>query len=260
MIETVASRPRLPIIGSHGDYVSANKPRGAGRQATFDPAAEGLFAERQTLLSARRRVVVGVSSQHTCGLRVRQSVQAVSRRSVPRQVRRTSCVSGSRGTTSDDSSARGLGKAAQLQVGRIRHDGQHPKRQQSDFVWFQAICSRGAVLVRQSIVLEEKVVIAVQRPATKARDAENLFSALVSPQPQNTNLQEFKTQESSSETMERLQGCTEVQSLRVSTSCSNRLPSRNQRRQEVSQQTCHQTKQFEGRYTRSRREMYTAMC
>lgn len=256
MSETITTSSGLPIIGSHGDHVSANQPRRAGRQATFDPAAEGLLAERQTLLPAGRRVVGGVSSDYTCGLRVRQSVQAIGRRGVPRQVRGSSCVSGSRDTTSDDSSARGLGKTAWLQVGRVGHDGQHPKCQQSNLVWLQTLCSRGAVLVCPSIVLEEEVVVADQRSGTAPRNAEDLFAALVSTQSQRPNLQESKTQRQRSETVERIQGCAEMQPLRVSAPCSNRLPSRYQRRQEVSKQTCHPKKQLKGRDPRSRREVH----
>lgn len=256
MTETIKSSFGLPIIGGHGDHVSADQPRGAGRQATFDPAAEGLPAERQTLLPARRRVVGGVSSDYACGLRVRQSVQAIGRRGVPRQVWGSSCVSGSRDTTSDDSSARGMGKAARLQMGSVGHDRQHSKCQQSNFVWLQTLCSRGAVLVCPSIVLEEEVVIAHKRSGTAPRDAKDLFAALVSAKSETTNRQESETQGQRSETVERLQGCTEMQSLRVSTPCSNRLSSRSQRRQEVRQQTCHSKKQLKGRDTRSRREVH----
>jgi len=259
MIETITSSFGLPIIGGHGDHVSADQPRGAGRQATFDPAAEGLPAERQTLLPARRRVVDGVSSDYACGLRVRQSVQAIGRRGVPRQVWGSSCVSGSRDTTSDDSSARGMGKAARLQMGGVGHDRQHTKRQQSNLVWLQALRSRGAVLVCPSIVLEEEVVIAHKRSGTAPRDAKDLFAALVSSKPETTNCQESETQGQRSETLERLQGCTEMQSLRVSTPCSNRLSSRSQRRQEVRQQTCHPKKQSEGRDPRSRREVHPSL-
>lgn len=259
MIETITLSSRLPIIGGHGDYVSANQPRGAGRQATFDPAAEGLLAERQTLLPAGRRVVDGVSSDYACGLRVRQSVQAIDRRGVPRQVWGSSCVSGSRDTASHDSSKTILGEAAWLQMGRIRHDGQHPKRQQSNFVWLQTLCSRGAVLVCPSIVLEEEVVSAYQRSSTTPQDAEDLFSAVVSTQSQRANRQESETQRSRSGTLGRVQGRTEMQSLWVPTPCSHRLSSRHQRRQEISQQTCHSEKQFEGRNPRSRREVYSVM-
>ena len=256
MIETITSSFGLPIIGGHGDHVSADQPRGAGRQATFDPAAEGLPAERQTVLPARRRVVDGVSSNDTCGLRVCQSVQAIGGWGVPRQVWGSSCVSGSRDTTSDDSSARGLGTTAQLQVGRIRHDRQHPKRQQSDLVWLQTLCSRGAVLVCPSIVLEKEVVGADQRPSTTPRDAEDLFAALVSTEPKTTSCQESKTQRQRSETVERIQGCSEMQSLRVSAPRRHRLPSHHQRRQEISQQTCHSEKQLESGNPRSRREVH----
>jgi len=256
MIETITPPFWFLIIPDHGGYVPANRSGGAGRQATFDPASEGLLAERQTLLPARRRVVDGVSSNDTCGLRVRQSVQAVGRRGVPRQVWGSTRVSGSRDTTSDDSSARGLGKAARLQVGRIGHDRQHPKRQQSDLVWLQTLCSRGAVLVCPSIVLEEEVVGADQRPSTTPRDAKDLFAALVSTEPKTTSCQESKTQRQRSETVERIQGCSEMQSLRISAPRRHRLPSHHQRRQEISQQTCHSEKQLKSGNPRSRREVH----
>lgn len=249
MIETVASTLRLPIIGRHGGRISASQSRGAWYQAPLDRVAEGLPTARQSIFPGRRRMVDGVSSQHTCGLWVHQSVQAIGGRGVPRQVWGSSCVSGSRDTTSDDSSARVLGKATRLQMGRIGHDRQHPKRQQSDFVWLQTLCSRGAVLVCPSIVLEEEVVVADQRPGAAPRDAKDLLAALVSTESQRSNLQESETQGRRSETMERIQGCTEVQSLRDSAPCNNRLSPRHQGRQEVSQQTCHTEQQFKGRDT-----------
>ena len=229
----------LPIIGSHEDRVPTSQPRGPWYQAPLDHASEGLFTARQGVFPRRRGVVDRVSSQHACGLRVHQSVQAIGRRGVPRQVWGSSCVSGSRDTTSDGSSTRGLGKAARVQVGRIRHDRQHPKRQQSNLVWLQALCSRGAVLVCPSIVLEEEVVGANQRSGTTPCDAKDLLAAVVSSESQRTNSKKFKTQGSRKEYLERIQGCAEVQPLRAATPCSNRLPPRHQGRQEVSKQTCH---------------------
>lgn len=259
MIETITSLPWLLIIGGYGSYVSANQSGGAGSQATFVPASEGLLAERQTLLPAGRRVVDGVSSDYACGLRVRQSIQAVGRRGVPRQVWGSSCVSGSRDTTSDDSSARVLGKAARVQVGRIGHDGQHSKRQQSNLVWLQALRSRGAVLVCPSIVLEEEVVVANQRPSATPRDAEDLFAALVSTEPQKSSCQSHKAQGSRTSALERVQGCTEMQPLRDAAPCGHRLPSRHQGWQEVGQQTCHATEQPEGRDPRGRGEVHPSL-
>jgi len=247
MIETVASTLRLPIIGRHGGRISASQSRGAWYQAPLDRVAEGLPTARQGLLPARRRMVDGVSSQHTCGLWVHQSVQAIGRRGVPRQVWGSSCVSGSRDTTSDDSSARVLGKATRLQMGRIGHDGQHSKRQQSDFVWLQTLCSRGAILVCPSVVLEEEVVSAVQKPCSTQAKAQELRKTVVFTQSQRASRQESETQRQRSKTVERIQGCTEMQSLWVPTPCSNRLSPCHQRRQEVGQQTCHSEKQFEGR-------------
>ena len=256
MIETVTTTPRLPIIGGYGGLVSTSECRGSRHQTTFEGVAEGLPTARQTPLPRRRRMVDRVYSQHACGLLVRDTVQTTGRYRVLEQVWGSTRVSGTRDTTSDDSFARGLGKAAQLQVGRIRHDGQHSKRQQSNFVWLQTLCSRGAVLVCPSIVLEEEVVVAHQRSGTAPRDAKDLFAALVSAKPETTNRQESETQEQRSETVERVQGCTEMQSLRVSAPCSYRLSSRSQRRQEVRQQTCHSKKQFEGCDPRSRREVH----
>ena len=233
MIETVASTLRLPIIGRHGGRISASQSRGAWYQAPLDRVAEGLPTARQGLLPARRRMVDGVSSQHTCGLRVHQSVQAIGRRGVPRQVWGSSCVSGSRDTTSDDSSARVLGKATRLQVGRIGHDGQHSKRQQSDFVWLQTLCSRGAVLVCPSIVLEETVVIAVQRPCFTQRKAQALLERVVFAEPRQANTKKHKSKTKDSRTLERVQSEAEMLTLRDTAPGGNRLPSHHQRREEV---------------------------
>lgn len=239
MIETVAPMSWLPIIGSHEDRVPTSQPRGPWYQAPLDHASEGLFTARQGVFPRRRRVVDGVSSHYACGLRVHQSVQAIGRRSVPRQVWGSTRVSGSRDTTSDGSSKSVLGKATQLQVGRIRHNRQHPKRQQSNLVWLQALCSRGTVLVCPSIVLEEEVVIALQRSCSTQGKAQALRKAVVSAQSQRANSKKFKTQGSRTGYLERVQGCAEVQPLRDETPCSHRLSPRYQGRQEVSQQTCH---------------------
>ena len=235
MIETVASRLWVPIIGTYGGSVSTSQSGRAWDQAPLDHVAEGLFTCGQSVFPRRRRVVDGVSSHDTCGLRVHQSVQAIGRRGVPRQVWGSSCVSGSRDTTSDDSSKSVLGKAARIQVGRIGHNRQHPKRQQFNFVWLQTLCSRGAVLVRPSIVLEEEVVVAYQGSGTAPRDAKDLLAALVSAEPQRANSEKHETQGSRSETLGQIQGETEMFALRYSAPCSYRLPSRNQERQEVGQ-------------------------
>jgi hypothetical protein len=237
MIETVASLARLPIIRSYGGRVSASQSGRARHQAASYRITEGLPTCRQTVLPRRRRVVDGVLSERTCGLLVRQSVQAIGRRGVLGQVWGSSCVSGSRDTTSDDSSARGLGKAAQLQVGRNRHDRQHPKRKQFNFVRLQTLRSRGAVLVRPSIVLEEEVVVAVQGRYDKKAQAEAVLKGLVSekqksPHPQDTTSQNPRTSE-----VDRVQGDSEMFSLRSTTPCGDRLSSRRQREQEVSQRT-----------------------
>lgn len=235
MIETVASRPWIPIIGIYGGRVSTSQSGRTWYQAPLDRVAEGLFTRRQSVFPRRRRVVDGVSSNYACGLRVRQSVQAIGRRGVLRQVWGSTCVSGSRDTTSDDSFARGLGKAAQLQVGRIGHDRQHPKRQQPDLVWLQTLCSRGAVLVRPSIVLEEEVVVAVQRPCCTQGKAQGLLKKVVPEQSRQTDHKNYRTQGSRSETLERLQSETEMFALWRAASCCHRLPSRHQGRQEVGQ-------------------------
>lgn len=230
MIETVASRPWIPIIGIYGGRVSTSQSGRAWYQAPLDRASEGLFTCGQSIFPRRRRVVDGVSSDYTCGLRVRQSVQAIGRRGVPRQVRGFTCVSGTRDTTSDDSSARGLGKAAQLQVGRIGHDRQHPKRQQSDFVRLQTLCSRGAVLVRPSIVLEEEVVVAVQGHCGTQKDAEALLKEVVSTQSCRAYKEKLEAERQNSPTLERVQGEAVLFTLRNSAPCRDRLSSRDQRR------------------------------
>lgn len=235
MIETVASRMRLPIIQIYGGRVSASQSGRTGHQAPTYRIAEGLFTCGQTVLPRRRRVVDRVSSQRTCGLLVRHPVQAIGRRSVLGQVWGSTCVSGSRDTTSDDSSARGLGKAAQLQVGRIRHDRQHPKREQSNFVRFQALCSRGAVLVRPSIVLEEEVVVAVQRPGNKKREAEAVLKDLVLTEQRYTHPQSMASQGPRTSEVGRVQSQATMFTLWDTASCGDRLPSRYQREQEVGQ-------------------------
>lgn len=234
MIETVASRPWIPIIGIYGGRVSTSQSGRAWYQAPLDHVAEGLFTCGQSVFPRRRRVVDGVSSHYTCGLRVRQSVQAIGRRGVPRQVRGFTCVSGTRDTTSDDSSKSVLGKAARIQVGRIGHDRQHPKRQQSDLMWLQALRPRGAILVRPSVVLEEEVVVAVQRPRCTQGKAQGLLKKVVLAQSQETDSKKYRTQGSRSETLERLQGCTKMQSLWRTASCCHRLSSCHQGRQAVS--------------------------
>lgn len=259
MIETITALSKILIIPSHGGYVPANRSGRAGRQATFDPAAEGMLAERQTVLPRRRRMVDGVSSDYTCGLRVRQSVQAIGRRCVPRQVWGSSCVPGSRDTTSDDSSARVLGKAARVQVGRIGHDRQHSKRQQSDFVRLQTLCSRGAILVCPSFVLEEEVVVAVQRSCGTQGKGQAILERVVLAEPHQADKQKHRTQGSHSETVERVQGETEVFALRSAAPCSNRLPSRDQGRQEVSIQTDCSSVQSQSSNTRGRGKVHPIM-
>lgn len=100
----------------------------------------------------------GVPSFDTRGLCVCQSVTTTGGRSVLRQMRRSPCVSGSRDTASHDPSARVLGKTARLQVGRVGHDRQHPKRQQLDLLRLQTLYPRYSVLIRPSVVLEEKTL------------------------------------------------------------------------------------------------------
>jgi hypothetical protein len=183
MVNEILESSRLLIIGGYGGHIPASQSGGAGHQAPSHRIAEGLPTQRQTVFPRERSVVDGVSSQYACGVLVRQSVQAVGGRGVLGQVWRSSCVSGSRDTTSDDSSARGLGKAAQLQVGRIRHNRQHPKCEQSHFVRLQTLCSRGAVLVRPSIVLEEEVVVANERSRTTQTQTTYLLETLVLQEP-----------------------------------------------------------------------------
>jgi len=259
MFETVTSSPRLPIIGGYESRVSASQSGRAGHQAAFNPVAEGLSAQRQTVLSRRRGVVDGVLSQYACGLLVRQSVQAMGRRGGLGQVWGSSCVSGSRDTTSDDSSARGLGKAAQLQVGRNRHDGQHPKREQSYFVRLQALCSRGAVLVRPSIVLEEEVVVAVQRSGKEKREAKAVLEDLVLTKQSLTHPQSMAPQGSRTPEVARVQGQATMFPLRDSASCGDRLPSRYQREQEVGQFTDQKVQQLSSGGTGGRRKMYSSV-
>ena len=228
---------RLPIIGGYGGLVSTSKRRGSRRQTAFEGVAEGLLAGRQTLFPRRRRVVDGVYSQYACGLLVRSTVQAIGRHRVLEQVWGSTRVSGARDTTSDDSAAGVLGKAAPLQVGRIGHHRQHRKCQQLDCMWLQAIRPRGAILVRPSVVLEEEVVIADQGSGTAPRDAKDLLAALVSAEPQRTNSKKHRTQGSRSETLGRVQGEAEMLALRIAAPRSYRLPSCRQERQEVGQRT-----------------------
>ncbi len=235
MIETVAYPTRLPIIGGYGGRVPTSQSGRAGHQAPTHHIAEGLSAQRQTVLPRRRRVVDGVLSQYACGLLVRQSVQAIGRRGVLGQVWGSTRVSGSRDTTSDDSSARGLGKAAQLQVGRNRHDGQHPKREQSNFVRLQTLCSRGAVLVRPSIVLEEKVVVANQRPRTTQTQATHLLETLVRQEPGAADSRQLENQRPGASAVERVQEQQILFPLWGAAPCRHRLPSRHQGREEISQ-------------------------
>ena len=259
MIETVASPIRLPIISSYGGRVSASQSGRARHQAASYRIAKGLSAQRQIIFSRRRRMVDGVYSQHACGLLVRHSVQAIGRRGVLGQVWGSSCVSGSRDTTSDDSSESVLGKAAQLQVGRIGHDRQHPKRQQSDFVWLQTLCSRGAVLVRPSIVLEEEVVVAVQRSGKEKREAKAVLENLVLTKQSLTHPQSVAPQGSRTPEVARVQGQATMFPLRDSASCGDRLPSRYQREQEVGQFTDQKVQQLSSGGTGGRRKMYSSV-
>ena len=259
MFETVASPTRLPIIGGYEGRLSASQSGRAGHQAAFNPVAEGLSAQRQTVLSRRRGVVDGVLSQYACGLLVRQSVQAIGRRGVLGQVWGSSCVSGSRDTTSDDSSARGLGKAAQLQVGRIGHDRQHPKRKQFNFLWFQTLCSRGAVLVRPSIVLEEKVVVAVQGRYDKKTQAEAVLKGLVSEKQESPHSQSMAPQGPRTCKVARVQSEAEMFPLRVLSSCGDRLPSHHQREQKISKHTDLEVRQVQRSDTRGRGKVHTAL-
>jgi hypothetical protein len=259
MIETVASRMRLPIIQIYGGRVSASQSGRARHQAASHRIAEGLLARRQAVFSRRRRVVDGVYSQRTCGLLVRQSVQAIGGRGVLGQVWGSTCVSGSRDTTSDDSSESVLGKAARVQLGRNRHDGQHPKRQQSDFVWLQTLCSRGAVLVCPSIVLEEIVVVAVQRPGNKKRKAEAVLKDLVLTEQRDAHPQGMASQGSRTPEVGRVQSQAKMFTLRDTASCGDRLPSRYQREQKVDQCTSQTTQQLQSSNARGGREVHPTL-
>jgi hypothetical protein len=221
VVETVTPTSRLPIIGGYGGSISTSQGRGVRRQTAFEGVAEGLPTPRQTLLPRRRRVVDSVYSDDTCGLLVRGPVQTIGRCSVLGQVRGSSCVSGTRDTTSDDSSATVLGKAASLQVGRIGHDRQHCQCKQPDCVWIQALRPRGAVLVRPSIVLEEEVVIAVQRSCGTQGKAQALLKTVVLTQPQRPDNKKCKTQGSRTTALGRVQGEAAVFSLRNAAPCCN---------------------------------------
>ena len=259
MIETVASRMRLPIIQNYGGRVSASQSGRTGYKTPSHRIAEGLLTCGQAVFPREWCVVDGVSSQCTCGLLVRQSVQAIGRRGVLGQVWGFTCVSGSRDTTSDDSSARGLGKAAQLQVGRNRHDRQHPKREQSHFVWLQALCSRGAVLVRPSIVLEEEVVVAIQGRYDKKTQAEAVLKGLVSKKQESPHPQSLAPQGQRTSEVDRVQSEAKVFPLRDTTSCGDRLSSRYQREQEVRQCTDQEVQQLRSGNTRGRGKVHTTL-
>jgi hypothetical protein len=152
-----------------------------------------------------------------------------------------------------------LGKAAQLQVGRNRHDGQHPKRQQSNFVWLQTLCSRGAVLVRPSIVLEEEVVVAVQRSGKEKREAKAVLENLVLTEQSLTHPQSVAPQGPRTPEVARVQGQATMFPLRDATSCGDRLPSRYQREQEVGQFTDQKVQQLSSGGTGGRRKMYSSV-
>ena len=222
----------------HEDHLRPSRCFRSRYQATAYRASKILLTRRQAVLPGRRRVVDGVLSGRTCGVRMCHSVQAVGRGGISEQVWRGSCVSGVRDSASDDSSARGLGKAARVQLGRIRHDGQRSECEQLNFLWLQALRPRGAVLVRPSSVLEEEAVVAVQRRCDKTLKAQAVLTDLVSekpavPHPQDTTPQELRTSE-----VDRVQSEAKMFSLRGTASCGDRLPSRYQRRQEVSQWAC----------------------
>lgn len=214
---------RLPIIGGYGGLVSTSECRGSRHQTTFEGVAEGLPTARQTSLPRRRRMVDSVYSQHACGLLVRDTVQTTGRYRVLEQVWGSTRVSGTRDTTSDDSAAGVLGKAAPLQVGCIGHHRQHRQCKQFNRMWIQALRPRGAVLVRPSIVLEEKVVVAVQRPGDTKGKAQGLLKKVVPEQSQKANKQKFRTQGTRSQTLDRLQGEAEMLVLRSSAPRSYRL-------------------------------------
>jgi hypothetical protein len=152
---------------SHEDHLPTSRCVGPDHQKAVGGLAEGLPTPRQTVLPRGRRVVDGVPSFDARGFRVCRSIQAVGKRRVLGQMWGTSRVSGSRDTTSDDSSARGLGKTARIQVGRERHDRQHTKCQQPDLLWLQTLYPLCSVLVRPSVVLEEEVVVPYKDKETR---------------------------------------------------------------------------------------------
>lgn len=166
-IETIIVRAGLSIMRNHEDHLPTSRCVRPDHQEAVGGLAEGLFTSRQHILPRRRSLVDGVSSFNTCGLRMPQSVKATNGWSLSRQVRGSSCVSGSRDTTSYDSVARGLGKTARVQVGRERHDRQHPKRKQSDLLRLQTLYPLCSVLVRPSVVLEEEVVVPYKDKETR---------------------------------------------------------------------------------------------
>lgn len=238
MVETIVTGERLPIIGGHEDHLRPSRCFRSRYQATACRASKILPTRRQTVLPGGRRVVDGVHSERPCGLLVCHSVKATSDCGVLEQVRGPSCVSGSRDTAPDDSSACGLGKAAWVQLGRIRHNGQHTECEQFNFLWLQALCSRGAVFVRTSIVLEEGVVIAIQRRCGKKTKTQTVFAGLVSKEPRDPHRQNPYSQSPRTPEVDRVQSGTKMFSLRDTTPCGDRLPSRYQRRQEVGERTC----------------------
>jgi hypothetical protein len=152
-----------------------------------------------------------------------------------------------------------LGKAAQLQMGRNRHDGQHSKREQSNFVWLQTLCSRGAVLVRPSIVLEEEVVVAVQGRYDKKAQAETVLKGLVSEKQKSPHPQSLAPQGPRTCKVARVQSQAKMFSLRDTASCGNRLPSHHQREQEVGQRIDLEVQQVQRSDTRGRGEVHTAL-
>lgn len=233
MTETITIHPRLPIIGGYGGSVSTSQSGRSRRKASIDAVTKGVSAQRQTVFPRRRRVVDGVYSRYTCGVRVRDSVQANGRCRVSKQVWGSSCVSGARDTTPDDSSKSVLGKAASLQVGRIGHYRQHRQCKQPDRVWIQALRSRGAILVRPSIVLEEEVVVAVQGRCGTQGKAQALLKEVVLAEPHQTDTKESGSKESNSRTLDRVQGEAAMFSLRDATPRCNRLSPYHQGKQEV---------------------------
>ena len=222
----------------HEDHLCPSRCFRSRYQAAAYRTSKILLTRRQAVLPGRRRVVDGVLSGRTCGVRMCHSVQAVGRGGISEQVWRGSCVSGVRDSASNDSSARGLGKAAWIQLGRIGHDRQYSECEQLNFLRLQALRPRGAVLVRPSIVLEEEVVVAVQGCCDKKVKAQAVLTGLVSeeqaiPYPQDKASQNPRTSE-----VERVQGRTKMFSLRDTAPCGDRLPSCYQRSQEVSQRAC----------------------